>query len=356
MWDIGHIGNAQSDSNRNKTDNPLKIDSMNTLNKVVNLNPVNIVIEENFNLRSDYGDLETLANSILESGLQTPLIVRNHATETNKFILVSGHRRMRAINSLIEAGHEVKEIPALIEKKGLSDENRIVDMLLLNDGKAFTPLEEAQVFQKLVNLGWSQGDIAKKTGRKQGNVSNLLNIFNLPMEVQKAIENGSINAYQALNTARELGNDNDKIKEVIAKSIELAQSEGKGKATAKQIDRVIKEANSEAITENPTAPVENAGNSESVTVIEETVDGTVVNAETVDVAPVASAVPTVATTTATASEKTRIVTPKSIFNREDMIALLDRTVKGYREANDIGDLQPFMNELCIMADNLRTMK
>ena len=97
------------------------------------IDPRCIIVDENFNVRADYGDIESLARSIAENGVMTPL--RGYRGENGEIHLTDGYRRNRAIqyaikNNMIDVERDEFRVPFFIEKKGYRVQDRIVDMFI----------------------------------------------------------------------------------------------------------------------------------------------------------------------------------------------------------------------------------
>lgn len=117
---------------------------------VINL-PLRKVKDNPFQPRKRYPrkGIRTLANNIYDRGLIQPVsVVRVGEGEKEHFILVAGHRRLRAFKMLRR-----KTIPAIIRKKS-TREDLALDLAVENAlRKDFTPIEKAQsVLQVLSTL------------------------------------------------------------------------------------------------------------------------------------------------------------------------------------------------------------
>lgn len=132
-------------------------------------------------------ELDELSASIRENGLLQPLVVRPAPGATDRFELVAGERRMRAVNRL---GWE--DVPVLV--RDASDETLLVLALVENlQREALNPIEEAEGYRSLVDrFGMSQTDIARAMGKDRSTVANLLRLLNLPPSVRKLVETGEL--------------------------------------------------------------------------------------------------------------------------------------------------------------------
>ena len=197
--------------------------------------PVNqIVIPEDFNKRVDYGDITSLKNSILESGQKNPLRVKKIRGE-EKYVLIDGFRRMRAINEAIAEGKEFLRVLAIAVPADYSDEQKILDIILCNDGKPLTMFEFGQVCDKLKNLGWNPSKIAQKVGKSLPYVIDSMKVVNLPEELQISITQNDISAKTVLEIVKITPDDETKQKQLVKDAISKAKATGKTKATAKNV-------------------------------------------------------------------------------------------------------------------------
>ena len=132
-------------------------------------------------------ELDELATSIRENGLLQPLVVRPAPGAPDRFELVAGERRFRAVTRL---GWE--DVPVLVREA--SDETLLVLSLVENlQREALNPMEEAEGYRSLVErFGMSQADIARAMGKDRSTVANLLRLLNLPPSVRKLVEAGEL--------------------------------------------------------------------------------------------------------------------------------------------------------------------
>jgi ParB/RepB/Spo0J family partition protein len=202
------------------------------------VDPRSILVDETFNIREDYGDIEELANSILENGIKTPL--RGSSVGGDKYKLTDGFRRMRAVKLLLEKDPDaIKSIPFIPEPKTYSDEQRYFDMFITNSGKNLTALEEGKLFIKLEVLGYTRDEISQKIGKTLAHISNMVGLYSSPKEVKNLIADGSIKPTTANKLRRETSSDAEFIS-VINQGLEEAKKIGKTKVTQKEIEKVFK--------------------------------------------------------------------------------------------------------------------
>ncbi len=144
-----------------------------------------------FQPRKDFPpeELEELARSIKENGLLQPLMVRPVPGGRDRWELVAGERRLRAVSQL-----GWSEVPALIREVG--DQTLLVLALVENlQREALGPLEEAEGYRVLSeDFGLTQGEIAQAMGKDRSTVANTLRLLQLPPSVRKLVDKGALSA------------------------------------------------------------------------------------------------------------------------------------------------------------------
>lgn len=137
-------------------------------------------------------ELEELANSIRENGLLQPLMVRPAPGGGDRWELVAGERRLRAVSLLGWA-----EVQSLVRE--VDDQTLLVLALVENlQREALGPLEEAEGYQVLTeSFGLTQGEIAQAVGKDRSTVANTLRLLQLPPSVRKLVAQGGLSAGHA---------------------------------------------------------------------------------------------------------------------------------------------------------------
>ena len=140
----------------------------------------------------DEKSLNDLAQSIRSQGVLQPLVVRRHPEFPNKYELVAGERRWRALKQL-----DVAQVPVVL--RNVSD-NEILEVSLLENiqRENLTVIEEAQSYQDLLQIhGYTQEELAKKLGRDRSTIANLLRLLQLPSALKNDLETGRITSGHA---------------------------------------------------------------------------------------------------------------------------------------------------------------
>lgn len=132
-------------------------------------------------------ELEDLSSSIRENGLLQPLVVRTAPGTTDRFELVAGERRFRAIGRL-----QWQDVPVVVREA--SDETLLVLAMVENlQREALNPIEEAEGYRSLADkFGMSQSDIARAMGKDRSTVANFMRLLKLPLSVRKLVESGDL--------------------------------------------------------------------------------------------------------------------------------------------------------------------
>jgi ParB family chromosome partitioning protein len=133
------------------------------------------------------GELDDLTTSIRDNGLLQPVVVRPAPESIDRFELVAGERRYRAVSRL-----GWPDIPVLV--RDASDETLLVLALVENlQREQLNPLEEAEGYEALSEqFGMKQEDIARAVGKDRSTVANLVRLLKLPPSIRKLVEKGAL--------------------------------------------------------------------------------------------------------------------------------------------------------------------
>ena len=160
----------------------------NNVNKI----SINDLVRNQYQPRKTFNkeQLQELADSIKESGVIQPIIVRNN--DLGKYEIIAGERRWLAAQN---AG--LNEVPVVVIKannlKAL--EFAIVENVQRQDLNA---VEEGQGYQRLIDeFSYDHEKIAKFIGKSRSHVTNCIRLLNLPKEVINYVENEKISAGHA---------------------------------------------------------------------------------------------------------------------------------------------------------------
>ncbi len=177
-------------------------------------------------------ELAELAASIAQVGVKQALTVQ---WEDGKTFITDGHRRYYATMRAIENGAEIKTVPVQTEDRYSSEADRVFSQIVRNSGKPLLPIEQARVFKRLIDLGWTEKDIAEKSGLGRQWVTDLLGLQAAPEAVTGLVKTGQVAASLAMKAMRQNKGDAGKAAADLTQAVETAKAEGKERATAKHM-------------------------------------------------------------------------------------------------------------------------
>ena len=166
-----------------------------TKTDIYKIDPRNIVVKDGFNSREDFGDIDTLAKQIEENGILNPISVVPFKDESGneKYRLIDGERRYRAVMSLLDGGVTIDRIPALFQPKSADQKALLIQQIIRNEGKGFNEMELAIAYKKLLDEGMTKEEIAEKiAGGKHSKVNYCLGHLNRDERIQKLIADGKV--------------------------------------------------------------------------------------------------------------------------------------------------------------------
>lgn len=204
---------------------------------IYKMRPQDIHVRYGWNVRVvDFDPLDiddlALARSIAENGVKEALTV---IWDDGKAFVTNGHRRLAAARYAMETfGAEIKSIPCQTEDRYSSESDHVFSMLVRNSAKPLLPIEQAKVFKKLIDLGWSEADIARRVGKGRQWVGDLLALQAAPSEIVTMVTSGEVSATLAIQT---IAKGRDKAAGVLSAAVDKAKGEGKSRATARHIEQ-----------------------------------------------------------------------------------------------------------------------
>jgi ParB/RepB/Spo0J family partition protein len=119
-----------------------------------------------------------LADSIREHGVLQPILVRPVGSQ---YELIAGERRWRASRLA-----EREAIPAIVVE---FDEQTALEVSIIENlqREDVSPLEEAAMFRKMTDLGYSVRQLAQKIGKDKGYVENRMRLADAPPEIRELV-------------------------------------------------------------------------------------------------------------------------------------------------------------------------
>jgi len=138
--------------------------------------------------------LRELADSIREFGILQPLLVTRIEKETERgteveYQLIAGERRLMAAKMI-----GLPTVPVII-RLPLEDKKKLELALIENiQREDLSVISKAKAFDRLITeFGLTQQELALKIGKSREVIANTLRLLQLPLDIQKAIEEGLIN-------------------------------------------------------------------------------------------------------------------------------------------------------------------
>lgn len=176
--------------------------------------PIDHIDPHPSNPRRELGDLAELAKSITAQGVRQNLLLvpycagcpdvdqsglradpwrcAIHADKPVRYRAVIGHRRHAAAKLA-----KLDRVPAVVDAS-LTEAQQIELMLLENVQRSdLSPVEEAEGYQELLDLGVTVAAIAKSTGRKPAAIRARVGLLSLPEEAREKVHTGQASLLDA---------------------------------------------------------------------------------------------------------------------------------------------------------------
>ena len=165
------------------------------------VDPRSIIVDNGWNGRIDFSGEAELMESIIHEGVKVPIEVRKG--DDNALHLVDGERRLRATLRAIHDGHDIKAIPAIVAPKGMNEADLLFDAVIRNTGKPHTPIEEAGLFKRFINWGYTESQIASRVGKSIQHIRNRLTLNNASPSIRDDLASGKITITEATEISKE---------------------------------------------------------------------------------------------------------------------------------------------------------
>lgn len=128
-------------------------------------------------------------------------------------IVIDGERRLRAAKYVNEHfdewskehpnGHRFDLVRCKYGPKDMSEEERILRQIEHNEyHEPLKPIEKAQAYKDLVDIGWTQQKIAKAVNKSPAHVGSYLSMLSAPKELQDAVEDGRMSPTAASKVSK----------------------------------------------------------------------------------------------------------------------------------------------------------
>lgn len=181
----------------------------------------------NLNDADNKAHVASLKMSIREVGVQEPLSVFREGDTT---YVSDGHCRLAAVLELLSEGVEIATVPVKTEGRGASEADAVLRQAL--DGKPKTAFELGIIFKRLMGYGWTEEQIAAKSGKGIQSVRMSLELQAAPAPVLKMVASGRVAPTLAVQV---LAKEGENAAKVLSDAVDTAAQQGKTHATAQHI-------------------------------------------------------------------------------------------------------------------------
>jgi len=155
------------------------------MTKLVNLKLEEITVGEGVRKTVDHDSILELSASFAKHGVLQPVLVQ---PRDGGYELLIGVRRFLAAR---EAGLE--SIPALVLDEALKPDEAIEARLIENlQREDLDPLDEAEAYQALQELGYSLTEIGRRLGKSRPYVSQRVKLLRLHPALREAVRSGKL--------------------------------------------------------------------------------------------------------------------------------------------------------------------
>ena len=184
-----------------------------------------IYIEEGFNVRElSQENIEGFRDAWMAENEYIPQLVVEVTERGVK--VIDGHHRYSGALLAREAGHNLVRIEC--KDFAGSEADKIALMITSSQGKPLSPIERGAAYQRLVNQGWTNTEIAKKVKRSESDILQHLQLQECTPYVKSLVRAGTMNYALAISINREHGVYADK---EAARLMKKAEDAGKTKVT-----------------------------------------------------------------------------------------------------------------------------
>lgn len=181
-------------------------------------------VEPGYNVRDiDQQHVEEFRDAFI-AGEEVPAMIVQVTDQGLK--IIDGHHRYYGAVMATEAGHEVARLECK-DAKG-TEADRIALMVTSSQGRALLPLERAAAYQRLMNQGWTEAEVAKKVKRSVADVEHHIQLLECGDELIGMVRSGEVAATTAVSISREFGT---KAGAVATEGLAKAKAAGKKKLT-----------------------------------------------------------------------------------------------------------------------------
>jgi hypothetical protein len=200
--------------------------------------------KEGWNVRHNYGDMEKLVASIeAVSAVREPLSV---IFDTNRLVLLDGHRRHYALWLLREKGVVLKEVSAIVNSFGKGESYRSFEYAMLSSGsdkELLSIADKARLIDRHLKEDLKNGltqeeakaAFLENTGWKSSDYDATLQILCLPKDVINLLDERKVAPSTVIDHLKDQRLNLDEKATIIREAVQLAEKNGKARATGEAV-------------------------------------------------------------------------------------------------------------------------
>lgn len=189
-----------------------------------------IIVNDEANLRfakPSEKEIEGLANDIMQNGqLSTVVVV---PTDEGNYNLVAGFRRVKAIQLATDTmGYDKPVLARIIEDDGTTVDKNFSEN---NERENLSPMDQAYAASVMKGSGMTVREVAKRFGKQEAWVRQVVSFMSLPERIQKKIHTGDI----PFTVARKLpGLEEAEMDSILAEVAAAIEAGGSAKEAAEK--------------------------------------------------------------------------------------------------------------------------
>ena len=219
---------------------------------VLLISPGELFEAEGFNVRladdpENIAHIEALAESIFHVGVLEPLTAYKDLGPPSQtmphYIVTNGHCRLAAVRQAIARGAPIKAVPVRLEPKRASAADHTFSLIARNSGKPLGSLELGIACKRMLAFGWTEVELAQKSGYSTQQIRNVVLLASAPAEVTRLVETGQVSASLATDVLQaDAANAGEVLTQAVAEAAaeDAAKPAKQRKAAKKQPVRATK--------------------------------------------------------------------------------------------------------------------
>ncbi len=208
---------------------------------ILQIEPERLVEVDGWNVRladdpDNIAHIAQLAESIYNVGVLEPLTAYVDASRVELdpvsgktfdfYVVTNGHCRLAAVKLAMARGAPIKTVPVRLEPKHANAADHTFSMVARNTGKNLSQLELGLACKRLLGFGWTDQQLADKSGYSVQHVRNVVLLANAPVEVTRLVETGQVSASLATQAVQAEGAG---AAETLQAAVEIAKQEDAAK-------------------------------------------------------------------------------------------------------------------------------